>query len=266
MDDTRKDWLALLTLCLVGAMLGRVQTEAREQGAPDLLTNIIQTTTRPVSTAILHGADFIAALSTSVFSGASLIDRNRRLEQMARGAGLYAETVSRLQREIDALRMEIGMAPLAGRQKSYAEVVGYFPREHRITIDLGGRGAAAPGAGVLTGDGLVGVVSTVSGSQAQVALLSSARLRIGAMVDRNPPAAGLLRGLSPSELLLELADTSAPVETNDVVITSGFGKLPRGIPIGRVFEVENEPEYGRRTVRVLPMVQIGNVREVVVLK
>lgn len=266
MDDTRKDWIALLALCVVGALLGRMQTAAREQGAPDVVSKIVQSVTRPVSTALVHGADFFSTLSTSVFTGARLIERNRRLEQMGRSAGMYTQTVTRLQREVDSLRKEIAMAPLAGREKSYAEVVGYFPREHRITIALGSSDAAAPGAAVLTGDGLVGVVSTVSGSEAQVALLSSAHLQIGAMVDRSPPAAGLLRGLSPSELLLELADTSAPIETNDLVITSGFGRLPRGIPIGRVFEVENEPDFGRRTAHVLPMVQIGNVREVVILK
>ncbi|MFY9234315.1 MAG: rod shape-determining protein MreC [Fimbriimonadaceae bacterium] len=266
MDNARRDWLVLLALCVLAAILGAAQAGARKSGSIDLASNMIQSAVNPVS-GVLNGAvDGIGTFTRSVLSASELVEKNRRLEQMARASAAYGNAVARLQREVESLRQAIGLEPAAGRQKIYAEIIGYFPSEDRITISAGANQGVAKRSPVLTGDGMVGIVSTVGASHSQVTLLSSAQLKIGAIVDRNPPAAGLLRGLSPSELLLEIPDTSAPVQAGDLVLTSGFGVLPRGIPVGKVFEVENDAEFGKRTARVLPLVQIGNVREVVVLR
>jgi cell shape-determining protein MreC len=66
---------------------------------------------------------------------------------------------------------------------------------------------------------------------------------------------------------LELADPTATVESGDLVVTSGFSsEIPKGIAIGKVVSVHDDPAFGKRTAIVYPRVALGQIREVVVIK
>jgi rod shape-determining protein MreC len=89
---------------------------------------------------------------------------------------------------------------------------------------------------------------------------------MGAITSGTPGAAGLLRGESSGTLLMEIPDMSASVAVGDQVLTAGFSeRIPKGIPIGVVFHVENDLPFGRKLARIRPAVQVGATREVLVL-
>jgi cell shape-determining protein MreC len=119
---------------------------------------------------------------------------------------------------------------------------------------------------------LVARVETVDANVSQALLITapSTEARISAIVERQPPnpsPAGLIRGEGPNAITLELADPTATVESGDTVVTAGFSaEIPRGIVIGRVVSVQDDPAFGKRTATVFPRVALGQVREVVVLK
>jgi rod shape-determining protein MreC len=117
-------------------------------------------------------------------------------------------------------------------------------------------------------EGLVGTVQIVDSSRCQVQLLSSAGLTIGALdKDRNPPPEGLLSGESTSKLRLIFLDPEVPVTVGDHIVTSGHSEhIPKDILIGKVIAVDFNPEFGTRRATVFPAVQVGNLREVSVLK
>ena len=86
------------------------------------------------------------------------------------------------------------------------------------------------------------------------------------MAGHDPPPAGLLRGESGSTLTLTLDNPNATVANGDRVETTGFGALvPRGLTIGRVIQVNDNPELGARTATVYPAAALGRVREVRIL-
>lgn len=150
-----------------------------------------------------------------------------------------------------------------------AEVIGYFPYENRFTLNVGWDSGVKVGQPVVAAGGLLGKIQVVTGKTSQVLLLASPEPsnRIGALALRNPPSAGLLRGESSATFVLEFSDPKAPVATGDLVVTAGFSEhIPRGIPIGRVIQVDDNVEFGKRQARVYPSASIGNVREVFVLK
>src|SRR5688500_15000726 len=222
MRKPQRDWVVLLGLCLAAGGLGRLQEAARENGRADLVSNMIQATIQPGASVVTGLINAMSDFGTGLVRGPQLAARNRRLEQQVRSAAMYEPTVRRMQGEIDALRRMIDLAPPATRTKVAADVIGYFPRESRLTISAGSEDGISQGAPVITGDVLVGVVSTVAANRAQVLLLSNSRIQIGALAEGDPPAAGLLRGESASSLLLEVLDTNVKIEAGHAVTTSGF--------------------------------------------
>ena len=221
----------------------------------------------PVSTRLGVAADSLYDFGQGVLNANALSAQNRALRAQSRAAVLYQETLDQLQLEIDRLRKQIALPPVAGKKQVAAQIVAFFPAESRLTITGGSSKGVKAGMPVVTGDGLVGIVQSTSGSTSQVTLISSPYLRIGAVTSRNPPSAGLLHGESTNMLILEFLDFDTAVQNGDLVVTSGFSELiPRGIPIGRVVAYENSREFGLRRSRVYPFVRIGAVREVYVLE
>lgn len=262
-----RDAVMLFLMVVLAAIFGRMQTNARNDGRTDFVSNTVRGLTRPISGLVDGMADGISDFFGGIFSARSLRDKVRRLEQVDRANRLYNEQAMRYQREIDSLRKLINLPAVQGVKREAAEVTGYFPHEGRVTINVGSRQGIKSGMPVVASDGLLGIVQTVDTNFSQVNLISSPRLTVGAMAMRNPPAAGLLKGESPGVLSLEFLDFKAPVQVGDLVVTSGFSdRIKRGIPIGRVVQVEDDDEYGSRRCLVFPNVQIGDVREVFVLK
>lgn len=257
----------LAALCGLGIAMGRFQTTARQGGRLDAVSHTVIAAIHPASQAIGNASQGFADFASGIVSANELVARNRALEARVRAMEQYDERIGVLSRDIDELRRSIGLEPVPGRKKIPADVTMYFPYENRIVIDVGKKQGVWPGLPVVTADGLLGVVQVVEDRVSHVSLLSSPTLRVGAVTNRNPAPAGLLHGESSDVLVFELLDSSQPVQSDDLVMTSGFSEnIPRNIPIGRVVRIEDDREFGTRRAQVYPFAQIGNVREVFVLR
>ncbi len=262
-----RDFFVLLALCVLGALLGRLQSGARTEGRIDIVSQSVRTAVNPVAGTLTNTSNAIADFFAGIFSAANLSRENRSLKQYQIIANQYAENIERLTNELATMRSLSGYPPPPGRAKLPATVIGYFANENRITISIGKDKGVEPGLAVVTGEGLVGTVQTVGQKEAQVSLLSDPNRKIGALViSRNPPSPGLIKGENATVLVLTL-DAQLPVENGDLVSTWGFsGLIPRGIPIGRVNQIYTDPTTGSKRVEVFPNVSLGTLREVVVLK
>lgn len=247
--------------------MGRMQTQARAAGRLDTVSRTVLATVQPTTQSLGRAMDGTTDFFVGIVNASALVERNRALESQAKAAALYDQTVAVLHRDIDALRKSLNLDPVKGRTRIPASVAGYFPYENRITITVGKKQGIWPGLPVVTSEGLLGVVQVVEEKLSHVSLLSSPTLRVGAITDRDPAPAGLLHGASADVLIFELLDSKIPVTINDLVITSGFSEnIPRGIPIGKVVQVEDDEAFGTRRAQVYPLAQIGNVRQVFVLR
>jgi len=168
--------------------------------------------------------------------------------------------------QVDRLRRTVGL-PNYGRKRVFAEVIGFFDYDNRLTIGVGADKGIAPGMPVVSSTGLVGLVQTVDKKRSQVQLISSPTLKIGVMIEGSDAVVGLLRGENASRLIWEVIDENAPLKVGDYVCTSGYGEMiPRGIRVGRVVEIMKDTEYGATRVFVVPSVKLIGVQEVLVLK
>ncbi|HMS56111.1 MAG TPA: rod shape-determining protein MreC [Fimbriimonadaceae bacterium] len=262
-----RELVLFVVLVAIGMFLGRTQTQAKSKGSIDPISSSVQAIVNPPARLLTGLANSLEDFSNGLFGASALKRRNRDLEAQVQVSNLYAAELSRLQRELDSLRKVSGFSPSPGRTKIPATIIGLFPKEYRITISAGSSQGVRPGLAVVSGEGLVGVVQTVSRSTAQVTLVYSPTIRIGAVAERNPPPAGLLRGDSTERLVLEFFDAQVSAATGDLVVTSGFSdKIPGGIPIGRIAQIEKDEGFGTSKGLVFPNVRIGTVREVIVLR
>jgi rod shape-determining protein MreC len=147
------------------------------------------------------------------------------------------------------------------------------PFEQQIIIAAGSDAGIKIDAPVITQDGLVGRVTAVTGSAAQVTLLSDEQSAVPALDrDSSTNARGLIRrGQSDGSLVLDLVPKEAAVNEGDEIVTAGtrskqFPSLfPRGIAIGTVTSVGRTDTSTFTHVQVQPFVDFGSLDSVIVL-
>ena len=146
-----------------------------------------------------------------------------------------------------------------------------------ITVDKGASSGVKYLDPVVGPGGLVGDVTTVTSGTSVVSLITSPKFSVGATIENQSGAAGLIqpRVGDPSTLMLNDLPSSSNVSSNQLVVTSGFKDpnaptiqsfAPPGIPIGTVSS-EN-PQYSvitNQQVQVTPLADLQHLSLVQIL-
>ncbi|HHX87099.1 MAG TPA: rod shape-determining protein MreC [Firmicutes bacterium] len=153
-----------------------------------------------------------------------------------------------------------------------AEVIARDPSQWfgTITINQGYLDGVQQEMAVITSQGLVGMISSVSPHSSQVILLTDPRLAVSAIVQRSREAGvvGIVESYPKSPAYLRL--TNLPLEANilpgDQVVSSGMGGIfPKGLYIGKVKEV-GEDQFGLVLSAVIePKVNFNRLEEVLIV-
>lgn len=249
----------------VAVGLGQLQNGERRAGRIDPVSRMTLALVTPV-TRLIDDTDASLRASVDNWSrGPALraeLDRLRQQEWVFQQYGAAEESLAN---ELDQTRGLLGL-PNFGKKPLPARIIGYAPMSHRMTLNVGqGRGVKA-GQAVVSFQGLLGLVQTVDRGTCQVLLVTSSACKFGAMVQRNPEVPGLAKGQTPTRILLDVLETGK-VDVGDRVVTSGYSPIiPRGIVVGTVAEVVQDPSYGTRRIFVAPAARVGRSLEVMVLR
>jgi rod shape-determining protein MreC len=138
-----------------------------------------------------------------------------------------------------------------------------------VTIDLGSRDGIRENQPVMTTDGLVGRISAVRLTNAQVLLLGDPNCNVSARVENETRDGGIVSAGSPFDMSLVTMNylpRSAVVKAGQNIVTSDEGGLfPKGIPIGRVMD-SRPAEFGLYTeARIKLAANLSGLEEVWVL-
>ena len=114
-------------------------------------------------------------------------------------------------------------------------------RNNNITLDKGAEDGIKKGMGVISNDGLVGIIRNTSNNYSQAISVLNSQTKISAKIKRNHYHGNLVwKSRSPLRMQLEAVPKHADIQTGDTLITSGFSSIfPEGIMIGTIenFEV-----------------------------
>jgi rod shape-determining protein MreC len=135
-----------------------------------------------------------------------------------------------------------------------------------LTVDRGANDGIARMMPVVVADGVVGRVSSLSGSTSDVLVLTDSTSSIAVRVDRTRARANV-RGLGkPDGAKLEYALRTEDMIEGDVLVTSGTdGVFPRGLPVGKVTQLNRTGHGLFQDARVIPAVDVTRLEEVLVV-
>ncbi len=134
-----------------------------------------------------------------------------------------------------------------------------------VTINLGSVSGVGVGMPVTASNGVIGQVIESSATTSTVRLLSDENSSVSAMI-QSTRAQGMLNGSATGQLSLDLITTDQTVSVGDVVVTSGLGGVfPKGLPLGRVTNVEKTPGALYLQVSVEAFAGTENFEEVLVI-
>jgi rod shape-determining protein MreC len=201
----------------------------------------------------------------------------------------------RLAEENEALRQQLAQAQLALRENARLRALlrfrdgSRFPRDYAgvaaavigrpaaafsqaINIAVGSNDGVRRNDPVVTEDGLIGLVTRVSGSTARVTLLTDEQSAVSAL-DVRTSANGIVRHgrASRATLVLDRVPKEQVVRVGDMIVTAGWQSprltslYPRGIPIGRVTSVGQTDTDLYKQVLVDPFADFRSLDAVLVL-
>ncbi len=173
-----------------------------------------------------------------------------------------AEGENKQLRELLSLDQE---GTLAGYTPVTARVIGRSPTVwySTVTIDKGSSAGVTMNDPVVTGDGLAGRVTDVTGGTAVVTLITDDRSAVSARVlPDGPEGVAEPEVGDPSNLLLDFIDKSQPIHRGQILVTAGWSNgaissaFPPGIPIGKVSETAVGQQQAYQRVHVTPYADI----------
>jgi len=241
----QKNYVALGAVVLVAVLLLRLPTRAAVR-----LKLAVSSLFLPLFGLASAAQQLPADLADSVLPRRELlkeIDDLRRQNQQLKEQ--QVQTVS-IARENDQLRTLLGWQRQSPWKLKFANVVMRDPANwwRTVQIDLGSRDGVQTNQPVLTPEGwLVGRVGSVGYLSSQVVLVGDQNCRVSAMVGNTSHDMGVLTPGGPldtSLVQLGYLASSANLKSGQDVFTSGLGGIfPKGIPIGKIVDVQSV-EYG----------------------
>jgi len=197
-----------------------------------------------------------------------LNDELRRENQQLRLQAMQAQETGS---ENARLRQLVGWQRQTSWKFKLAKVVLREPANwwRTVQIDLGSRDGLRVNLPVLTTDGLVGRISSVSLTRSQVVLLGDPNCKVSARVENEAHDTGVIGASGPLDtefVGLGYLSRNANLKPAQNVVTSGEGGIfPPGIPIGKVVDVQ-AVDFGLRTqARVRLAANLNALEEVWVM-
>lgn len=176
---------------------------------------------------------------------------------------LYIETEKKNKR----LEVILGFSEHAPYMLIPARVVGRDPSilSSTIVIDKGSRDGVTLNMPVISPNGIVGLVLTVSRDSSRIMLINDKNSRIDVLIQESREM-GILEGSTTGGIRLSYIDIKAPVRVGDSIVTAGVGdSFPKGLPVGEVVEIEKPVSGLFQIITVSPKTDLGNLEEVLLI-
>jgi len=140
-------------------------------------------------------------------------------------------------------------------------------RDNMLVLDVGSNDGVAPEMGVVSGTGVVGIISRVTAHHALVMSILNSHSSISCRL-RGTEYFGYLKwkGGSPLKASMDDVPRHAHIRKGDIVETSGFSNVfPAGIFLGKVAKIKNSSDGLAYELEILLSTDLANIRHVSVI-
>ena len=144
----------------------------------------------------------------------------------------------------------------------------YALQHNTLLIDKGESSGVKPETGVITTNGIVGIVQKTSLHYAKVISILNKNLKINVAL-KNTNYSGFLQWTGKGTNRFEVIDlpVNAPIKKGDTIITGGMsGIFPKGIPIGKIFGYRLVPGKKSYVIFIKSFSDMTNLGPVYVIK
>jgi len=207
----------------------------------------------PLSGFILSANTCVSALFTkSIFQVESTknlakqvitsAQRIRTLETKLAQTELEMTKLRQQSKDANKLRQLLGLKVHADRECIAADVISRSPDNwfEQITIDKGTLDHVTRGSAVITSEGVVGQVVSVSDRASVVRLLTDPETKLGVLIPRTG-ITGVLSGRHQNPAIIDFVPIGANIEAKDKVVCLGkSGTFPENHPVGVVIDVRRD--------------------------
>jgi rod shape-determining protein MreC len=213
-----------------------------------------------IATPVIMLSDFFEDVTTDAAVVDELRNQNEELQSLVMRMEEYRQENERLSDLLElkeAYNLEsVGARVISTSSDSWNRV---------ITINKGSVAGLSVGMPVLSANGLIGQIESVSLYSSVVRLIVDEGSGVAAFLQTSR-VDGVLSGSLDGVLYLDFVPLDVTVEPGDTVITSGTGGVyPKGIPIGEVTAVRNAPSDVYQTIIVRPISRVTSYEEVLVI-
>lgn len=266
-------FIILIGVIILVVLVGYSMTDREQLSKPE---KFVMDSVGWVQSAINKPITYVVGVFEGVGEIKNTYDENKVLrEKLAEYKTLIYE-VQELDKENDELRKITELESSARDfEPVLANVISRSPErwlEH-ITIDRGSKQGVENDMAVMTVDGMIGKVTSVSTSTSIVQLITGFDQlnRISATVSRkdNQNIFGLIEGYDKDKealIFTILEDSDRNLKEGELVVSSSMGGLyPSGLPIGTIIEVLPD-DYGlTKTAYVEPAADMYEINHVIVV-
>lgn len=256
-----------LALVLVLLSVFLMNITGKSQGSVSYWENLFARMSRPFVTLYSKCKETASAVSAAFSSKSVLLEENERLKEELSTLDALRTQISELQQENERLKNLLEFKQSAPGEYKAAKVILRDSEKwfSSLTISIGEKDGVKKDAAVISRQGLVGRVISVSQDYSQVLVITDPESGVGAVVSRSREQGVVMGGHGADVLVLRFFSKDADVNPGDQVVTSSMGgKYPEGIPIGEVTEVYIPKPGLVKECYVRPFTDLNHLEEVMV--
>jgi len=262
-------WTILLTALLLLVIMELSSSNRQEI---TLLEKLIRESYAPMQVGVDKLKQGISHVRVDLVGGRDLQERLTALEIENNRLSLENMQLRENKSEVERLRTLLDYKQ--AQQDQYvleaARVIARSPNNwyKTITIDKGADSGIAINMPVISPDGLVGKVVSVSGNSSQIWLITDREMAVGAILQETRDTKGIVEGMGDNGTLRMInIPYYSQVKNNDKVVSSGLSETyPPGILIGLIKDIKKEANGLVLSATVDPAVDFNQLEEVLVIK
>ncbi|MDT0674992.1 rod shape-determining protein MreC [Autumnicola musiva] len=140
--------------------------------------------------------------------------------------------------------------------------------DNYLTINKGENDSIEPEFGVVTSQGIIGIVDRVNNNFSRVISILNSRSKINAQLSKTNHFGSLVwNGENPNVVQLIDVPRQAPIKEGDTIITGGKSLIfPKGLPIGSIKDFSLDPTQSYYTININLFNDMTNIGYVYIIE